>query len=63
MLNSGEVPNLWAKKEDYDNVYNETRKINNDLKRPDEPDQVYKTFVELVRNNCHIVLCMSPVGD
>ena len=28
-----------------------------------DPDTVYKTFVERVRNNLHIVLCMSPVGD
>lgn len=33
------------------------------LKRPEDPDTLYKTFVERVRANLHIVLCMSPVGD
>ena len=31
--------------------------------RPGEPDQIYNTFVERVRDYLHIVLCMSPVGD
>lgn len=33
------------------------------MKRAGDADTVYKTFVERVRNNLHIVLCMSPVGD
>jgi len=31
--------------------------------RPDEPDQIYSTFVERCRNNLHIVLNMSPYGE
>lgn len=26
-------------------------------------EQLYSTFVQRVRDNLHIVLCMSPVGD
>lgn len=33
------------------------------MKRTGDTDTVYKTFVERVRNNLHIILCMSPVGD
>lgn len=33
------------------------------MKRAEDPDTLYKTFVELVRKNLHIILCMSPVGD
>lgn len=62
ILNSGEVPNLW-KQEDKDNVLNDMRNVNARLKRPTDPDSLYKTFVERVRNNLHIVLCMSPIGD
>lgn len=41
----------------------EARAYNSKLKRPEDPDTIYKTFVERVRDNLKIVLCMSPVGD
>ena len=62
MLNSGEVPNLWNTDEK-DPLLNGIRAINAKLKRPEDPDTLYKTFVEQVRDNLHITLCMSPVGD
>jgi len=63
MLNSGEVPNLWEP-EEKSAVITDNRDYNEKiLKRAGDPDTVYKTFVERVRNNLHIVLCMSPVGD
>jgi dynein heavy chain len=62
MLNSGEVPNLW-KSDEKDPLLNGIRTINAKLKRPEDPDTLYKTFVEQVRDNLHITLCMSPVGD
>jgi len=62
ILNSGEVPNLWEI-EEKDNIINEMRPINQALGRVDEPEMVYRTFTERVRNNLHIVLCMSPIGD
>lgn len=27
------------------------------------PDAMFSFFIERVRNNLHIILCMSPVGD
>lgn len=62
MLNSGEVPNIW-KADEREPLLNSIRPINAKLKRSEDPDTLYKTFVEGVRNNLHIILCMSPVGD
>jgi dynein heavy chain len=30
---------------------------------PDGRDAMYEAFIDRVRDNIHIVLCMSPVGD
>jgi dynein heavy chain, axonemal len=61
ILNTGQVPNMFASDE-----YN---KICEDL-RPkmkkygiDTRDGLRKAFVNRVRTNLHIVLCHSPVGD
>ena len=62
ILNSGEVPNMW-KTEDKDAILNEIKDLNTKRKKPTDPDSCYKTFVERVRYNLHVVLCMSPVGD
>ena len=29
----------------------------------DTPDAMFSFLIERVRNNLHIILCMSPVGD
>lgn len=61
-MNSGEIPNLWNQ-ETKSQVIEDARPYNAKLKRPEDPDTIYKTFVERVRDNLRIVLCMSPVGD
>ena len=33
------------------------------MKRPETPDNRYQTYIERLRDNFHIILCMSPVGD
>ncbi|KAL4470156.1 hypothetical protein ABPG72_009081 [Tetrahymena utriculariae] len=63
LLNTGEVPNLYAKKEDLDNIINNIRTVAVKLKRPDSPESLWSFFVERVRENLHIILCMSPVGE
>eukprot|EP00051_Salpingoeca_urceolata_P021740 m.344195 g.344195 ORF g.344195 m.344195 type:complete len:1098 (-) comp19853_c0_seq7:121-3414(-) len=62
ILSSGEVPNLFAP--------DELEEVRGDLAGPakqagveDTPDNMYKFFIERVRNQLHIVLCMSPVGE
>mmetsp|Transcript_28798 Transcript_28798/g.26015 ORF Transcript_28798/g.26015 Transcript_28798/m.26015 type:complete len:127 (-) Transcript_28798:3299-3679(-) len=62
LLNSGEVPNLWEAEEKVDLV-RDTRDYHLSLGKVDERDEIYRTFVDRVRSNLHVVLCMSPVGD
>jgi len=62
MLNSGEVPSLFTPEE-------KDKKINQSMERAREAnmaasrDEVYSYFIGQVRDNLHIVLGMSPVGD
>ena len=59
ILNTGEVPNLMQQ-EDKDKIENEVREK---TKIEGAPDIIMQEFVKRVRENFHIVLCMSPVGD
>eukprot|EP01065_Artemidia_motanka_P053390 TRINITY_DN988_c2_g1_i2.p1 TRINITY_DN988_c2_g1~~TRINITY_DN988_c2_g1_i2.p1 ORF type:complete len:1910 (+),score=787.87 TRINITY_DN988_c2_g1_i2:2319-8048(+) len=62
MLNSGEVPSLFTPEE-------KDKKINQSVERARSAgmaatrDDVYSYFVSRVRDNMHIVICMSPVGE
>ncbi|XP_058967936.2 dynein axonemal heavy chain 6 [Pocillopora verrucosa] len=63
ILNSGEVPNLFEA-EEYEQVLNGTRPHAKDAGVPEgDRDAVFNHFISRVRNNLHVVLCMSPVGD
>ena len=62
LLNSGEVPNLWEP-EEKKKIIDDVRELCLKKGRPDQPDVIYQTFVEEVRQNLHLVLCMSPVSD
>ncbi|XP_043065698.2 dynein axonemal heavy chain 6 [Drosophila bipectinata] len=64
ILNSGEVPNLFEGDE-YEKIILDARDGCNE-NRKDEPctrDEIYKHFINRVRNNLHVVMSMSPVGD
>lgn len=65
LLNTGEVPNLYAKKEDLDQVISDVRSyaVKNKKNVADAPEALWNFFVESVRANLHTVLCMSPVGE
>ncbi|XP_077326811.1 dynein axonemal heavy chain 2 [Lithobates pipiens] len=62
ILSSGEVPNLYKADE-----FEEIRSILQEKAKaegvPDNPESLFNFLIERVRNNLHIVLCMSPVGD
>ncbi|EQC26205.1 hypothetical protein SDRG_15942 [Saprolegnia diclina VS20] len=62
ILNSGEVPNLFAPDE-MDRIVGDMRPVVKALGLPETRDQCLTTFVYRVRNFLHIVLCMSPVGS
>ncbi|XP_018599950.2 dynein heavy chain 2, axonemal [Scleropages formosus] len=62
ILSSGEVPNLY-KPDEFEEVQStllDSAKKDNILQTP---DAMFSYLIERVRNNLHIVLCMSPVGD
>ncbi|KAL5251273.1 hypothetical protein ACHWQZ_G016836 [Mnemiopsis leidyi] len=62
VLSSGEVPNLYAPDE-FDEV---KEALLDEAKKDgisDSTDTMFAYFIERVRSNLHVVLCMSPVGD
>lgn len=61
ILNTGEISNYV--KEDKDRMADSLTKIMQQLKRPVNPDYIYQFYTERLRDNFHIILCMSPVGD
>ncbi|KAL0216159.1 hypothetical protein P9112_008343 [Eukaryota sp. TZLM1-RC] len=62
ILNSGEVPNLYEN-EDYEELITQMRPIIRELGLSETRDAIYHQFIQRVRDNLHVVLCMSPVGD
>jgi len=59
ILNTGEVPNLMIS-EDKDYINQE---LPNQVKIEGSNDIIQQEFVKRVRQNFHICLCMSPVGN
>ena len=62
LLNNGEIPNLFTS-EEIDKLINDLRPIVAEKKRDESRRSIYSFFIERVRNNLHISLCMSPAGD
>ncbi|KAJ7385959.1 Dynein heavy chain 3, axonemal [Desmophyllum pertusum] len=64
ILNTGEVPNIYEsdeKAEITEQMQNIVQERN--LKVDSSPLAMYNFFIERVRRNLHVVLCMSPIGD
>jgi dynein heavy chain len=61
ILNSGEVPNLFAQDE-YDNIV-ETLRPKAKQEGKENKDEILHYFVSLCRQNLHITLAFSPVGE
>jgi dynein heavy chain len=59
ILNSGEVPNLFTK-EEIESLDQDLRPI---AAKRKIFENMYNFFIQRVRSNLHLVLCMSPVGD
>lgn len=62
ILSSGEVPNLY-KPDEFEEVRTALSESAKKDGISDSPDTMFAYFIERVRSNLHIVLCMSPVGD
>ncbi|TPX68902.1 hypothetical protein SpCBS45565_g02819 [Spizellomyces sp. 'palustris'] len=64
MLNAGEVPNLFAadeKQELFELMRSDTRSAGRAA--DSSPAAMFQWFLDRCRENLHICLCMSPVGD
>ena len=62
LLNSGEVPGMYENDEK-DRIIGDVRPYVESLGLPPTRDVCWSTFVQCVRDNLHVVLCMSPVGE
>lgn len=62
ILNTGEVPNLW-KPDDIDAICQDLKPKAQQEGKPDTKEALMERFVQQVRDNLHIVLTFSPVGD
>ena len=62
ILNTGEVPNLMAI-EDMEEIIGDMRVIVKERGLLESREVMLKLFVQLVRENLHIVLTFSPVGE
>eukprot|EP00736_Rhodelphis_marinus_P004047 Rmarinus@m.11564 len=62
ILNSGTVPTLFGN-DDIERIIQATRPLAKAAGKIDARDVIYDHFVHLVRENLHVVLAMSPVGD
>lgn len=62
LLNSGEIPNLFPIDEKIA-MLDEIAPRAREADQGDSRDQIYAYFVQICRENLHIVLAFSPVGD
>ncbi|XP_037128984.1 dynein heavy chain 5, axonemal isoform X2 [Syngnathus acus] len=64
VLSSGEVSNLFARDE-IDEILSDLVPImkREFPKRPPTNENLYEYFMSRVRNNLHVILCFSPVGE
>lgn len=62
ILNSGEVPNLFEP-EEFEEIVSRVRPLVKAAGIVETRDNILAHFVNLVRDNLHVVLAFSPVGD
>lgn len=62
LLNTGEVPNL-LQPEDMDGIVNAVRPFATAAGKQETRNVILSHFVSICRDNVHIVLAMSPIGD
>ena len=62
LLNAGEVPNLFEH-EEQEQIATRVRPLAKSAGKGEGRDAIMAYFVQLVRENLHIVLAFSPIGD
>jgi hypothetical protein len=62
ILTSGEVPNLFPRDE-LGTLLDELRPASKAAGAGETAEELYTFFLERVRANLHVVLCLSPIGD
>ncbi|KAJ1515292.1 Dynein heavy chain 7, axonemal [Coelomomyces lativittatus] len=62
ILNSGEIPNIYAADEKAE-VIELVRNDGFKLKGAETPSALFSFFIERCRELLHVILCMSPVGE
>ncbi len=62
LLSSGEVPNLF-KPDEFEDIRNQLVDRAKKEGVDENPQAMFKYFINRVRENLHTVLCMSPIGD
>ncbi|XP_072521546.1 dynein axonemal heavy chain 1 [Salminus brasiliensis] len=62
ILNSGDVPNLYAGDEQ-DRILTAMKPVVQDLGQQPTKANLMAAYVKRVRSNIHTVLCMSPIGE
>ncbi|XP_075848159.1 dynein axonemal heavy chain 2 [Microtus pennsylvanicus] len=62
ILSSGEVPNLY-KSDEFEEIQSQIIDQARAEQISESSDSLFAYLIERVRNNLHIVLCLSPVGD
>ncbi|XP_017769725.1 PREDICTED: dynein heavy chain 7, axonemal-like [Nicrophorus vespilloides] len=66
LLNSGEVPNLFAmdeKIEICEKMRQLDRQRDKSLQTDGSPVALFNFFIQIIRDQLHVVLAMSPIGD
>ena len=62
ILNSGDVPNLYNFDE-IDRILNEMRPLALDQAVTPTKENLFAMFISRVRQNLHLIICMSPIGE
>ncbi|OMJ82808.1 hypothetical protein SteCoe_16405 [Stentor coeruleus] len=62
LLSSGEIADLFSV-EEKDNIYNTIRTAAKGAGIPDTRENCLGFYIDRVKNNLHMALCFSPVGD
>ena len=62
ILNNGEVPNLF-KEDELNLIFNTLKAVAKSEGRNESKEDVYQYFISNIKDQLHIALCFSPIGE